>query len=77
MTPLLDIAKSVAVFVGSAEGQASIALTLGGLLALGHSLEWVVKLTPSRRDDEALAKFDAVLNAALKCLPRLRFGGPK
>lgn len=70
----MDFAHSVFAFVSSDSGQAQIAGALVAIVALAHALEWVVKLSPSTKDDEALAKFIAGVNALLAFLPRLKFG---
>lgn len=52
---------------------ASAAAVVAGLVALGHALEQVVLLTPSKQDDLILSKVIGVLDAISGVLPKIRF----
>jgi hypothetical protein len=52
---------------------ASAAAVVAGLIALGHALESVVQLTPTKQDDLILGRVMGVLDAVSGFLPKIRF----
>lgn len=73
MSSVINVLQSVVSFVSSDAGQAQIAAVFAALLVLAHGLAWLVHLTPTQVDDNAVAKVINALNAVLKFLPRLKF----